>query len=168
MWPGNRDVCVQHFKSCDRYIASKRQSWTANDIILASANQEISPELLNKSKLNYTVIKMETSKCVDILLLSIFFTNVYILWFGKIERLVAVVNLVEANDSGTTGKLYLYESRNSDQVTIQGYINNLNPGEHGFHVHTNGATDNECGDAGGHFNPTNVSTRYSNYRVVPL
>jgi len=50
MWPGNRDACVQHFKSCDRYIASKRQSWTVNDIKLPSANQPISPEELNKSK----------------------------------------------------------------------------------------------------------------------
>ena len=38
-------------------------------------------------------------------------------------------------------------------------IENLFPdGEHGFHVHESGATENNCADAGGHFNPTNVRT----------
>ena len=72
------------------------------------------------------------------------------------------MNLVEANGSGTTGTLYLYQSKNSDEVTIQGQIYNLASGEHGVHVHTNGATDNECSDAGGHFNPMNVSRSCSN------
>lgn len=41
-------------------------------------------------------------------------------------------------------------------VTIQGDILNLPPGKHAFHVHTHGLTGNDCKDAGGHFNPTNV------------
>ena len=50
MWPGNRNACVNHFKSCDRYIANKRQSWTVTDINSTSAIEPISPEEINKSK----------------------------------------------------------------------------------------------------------------------
>ena len=41
-------------------------------------------------------------------------------------------------------------------VEIRGSVQNLPKGLHGFHVHENGATGNNCEDAGGHFNPTNV------------
>ena len=69
-----------------------------------------------------------------------------------------VVNLVEADGSGITGTLHLYQPTSSQDVTIQGSVHNLPAGLHGFHVHTTGATGNNCKDAGGHFNPTNVST----------
>ena len=51
------------------------------------------------------------------------------------------------------------QSSTSSEVTIQGSISNLSPGTHGFHVHETGATGNNCADAGGHFDPTNVSER---------
>ena len=72
------------------------------------------------------------------------------------------MNLVEANGSGTTGLLKLVQfpatSSTPSLVMIQGSIDNLQAGTHGFHVHTTGATGNECADAGSHFNPTNVNT----------
>ena len=67
-----------------------------------------------------------------------------------------VVKLVEANGSGTVGKLYLTQSLKSGVVTITGHVSNLKIGRHGFHVHNNGETGNECKDAGGHFNPDDV------------
>ena len=66
------------------------------------------------------------------------------------------MNLVEANGSGVTGILTLVQSGISSEVTISGSISNLSAGPHGFHVHESGATENNCADAGGHFNPTNV------------
>jgi len=43
------------------------------------------------------------------------------------------------------------------EVMISGDISNLSAGAHGFHVHKSGETGNNCLDAGGHFNPTNMS-----------
>ena len=67
------------------------------------------------------------------------------------------MRLVEANGSGTRGLLLLVQSSDSSEVTVRGRIDNLSVGSHGFHVHTTGATGNNCADAGGHFNPTSVS-----------
>ena len=69
---------------------------------------------------------------------------------------MGVVNLIEANGSGTTGMLLLVQSSDSSEVSIRGRISQLSAGSHGFHVHEIGATGNECADAGGHFNPRNV------------
>ena len=38
--------------------------------------------------------------------------------------------------------------------TLTGLVANQ---EHGFHVHEAGATGSNCKDAGGHYNPTDVS-----------
>ena len=73
------------------------------------------------------------------------------------EVIGGVVQLVEANGSGVTGTLYLYQPKSSQEVEIRGNVRNLQAGSHGFHVHATGATGDNCKDAGGHFNPTNVS-----------
>ena len=67
------------------------------------------------------------------------------------RRIEAVCNLVEANSSGITGALHLHQPGNSSGVTIHGNITNLAAGNHGFHVHTIGSTDNDCKNAGPHF-----------------
>lgn len=71
------------------------------------------------------------------------------------NEVIAVVNLVEANDSGITGKLFLTQPSPTENVTITGILTNVPAGFHGFHVHENGATTDNCADAGGHFNPLN-------------
>ena len=65
----------------------------------------------------------------------------------------ASVQLVEVADSGVSGTLRLEEL--ADGVRITGRIEGLEPGEHGFHVHTFGdLSDREKGEsAGGHFAP---------------
>ena len=72
-------------------------------------------------------------------------------------KTVAVVRLVDGNDSGTRGLLVIVQSSDSSELTVRGRIDNLAVGTHGFHVHTTGATGNDCADAGGHFNPDSVS-----------
>ena len=80
-------------------------------------------------------------------------------FFTLIDDVIGgVVQLVELNGSGVTGTLYVYQSNSSQKVEIRGNVRNLLAGLHGFHVHATGATGNNCKDAGGHFNPTNVST----------
>ena len=67
--------------------------------------------------------------------------------------------MVEARHSGVFGELKLTQklSKNYNSTLITGNITGLQPNSwHGFHVHENGATGNDCADAGGHFNPTNV------------
>ena len=71
--------------------------------------------------------------------------------------IAGVVNLVEANGSGTTGQLILLQASTLSEVTILGRISHLSAGTHGFHVHESGSTRYNCSDAGGHFNPTEVS-----------
>ena len=66
---------------------------------------------------------------------------------------------MEANGSGTSGRLIIVHLDTTSEITIQGSISNLSAGTHGFHVHETGATGNNCADAGSHFNPTNVSVR---------
>jgi len=51
------------------------------------------------------------------------------------------------------GSIRLEEKENG-QLMFSGEITGLKPpGNHGFHVHQNGALGNSCKDAGGHFNP---------------
>ena len=65
--------------------------------------------------------------------------------------------MVQANNSGITGRLRIEQIIGKSDVMISGWVDNLPKGIHGFHVHENGATGNDCADAGAHFNPTNVS-----------
>ena len=74
---------------------------------------------------------------------------------------MAVVNLVDgitSDEEVTTGLLLITQSSDSSVVSIRGRISNLKSGTHGFHVHTTGSTSSDCSGAGGHFDPTSVST----------
>ena len=68
-----------------------------------------------------------------------------------------VVKLVQSHQSGITGHLRIAQISRKSEVIITGWVDNLPKGIHGFHVHENGATGNNCADAGAHFNPTSVS-----------
>ena len=67
------------------------------------------------------------------------------------------MNIVQATNSGTKGLLLLVQSSDSTEVSIRGRIFDLSVGSHAFHVHTTGATSDDCKDAGSHFNPTSVN-----------
>ena len=56
-----------------------------------------------------------------------------------------------------SGEIELYQSSNSDTVEIRGSVLGLTPGLHGFHMHRDGNTSDDCKAAGPHFNPHNVS-----------
>ena len=73
------------------------------------------------------------------------------------SNIVGSVNIVQATNSGTKGLLLLVQSSDSTEVSIRGRIFDLSVGSHAFHVHTTGATSDNCKDAGSHFNPTSVS-----------
>lgn len=65
------------------------------------------------------------------------------------KRAVVVLGGGEA-----TGTLFLtQEAPPTGEVHIEGTINNLTPGLHGFHIHEKGSFENGCISAGGHYNP---------------
>lgn len=70
---------------------------------------------------------------------------------AEVTRAVCVLQPV--GDSGVTGIIFITLTDGS--VTIEGAIEGLSPGEHGFHVHQFGdLTDQDAGEsAGDHFNP---------------
>ena len=72
------------------------------------------------------------------------------------QKIYAVVELHEAQGSGVTGTL-IVEQNSQGNIRIVGTVHGLEPGTHGFHVHEHGSIGNDCMDAGGHFNPYNVS-----------
>ena len=71
------------------------------------------------------------------------------------------IDLVEANESGVSGRLFIEQRYPFRTVTIHGRIYGLKKGLHGFHVHQNGELGNNCKDAGGHFNPFKVCSNFS-------
>ncbi|MFC4159402.1 superoxide dismutase family protein [Chitinimonas lacunae] len=62
---------------------------------------------------------------------------------------------VELNPTvGNSARGALTLSETSDGVTVQGTLENLTPGQHGFHLHENAECAGNAEGAGGHYNPT--------------
>ena len=70
------------------------------------------------------------------------------------QQACATVKLVAGGDSGVSGTLTLIQGPR--YLYIMGKIFGLEPGLHGFHIHTTGDTSNNCKASGGHFNPGQV------------
>jgi Cu-Zn family superoxide dismutase len=70
---------------------------------------------------------------------------------AEVTRAVCVLQPV--GDSGVSGTIYI--TVEGDKALIEGTVEGLTSGEHGFHVHEFGdLTDQEAGEsAGGHYNP---------------
>ena len=74
---------------------------------------------------------------------------------GQGFKRTAQATLVSSGRGGNIqGQLTLRE--NDEGVLIKGEISGLEPGNHGFHVHMEGNTEDGCLAAGPHFNPFNV------------
>jgi len=56
-----------------------------------------------------------------------------------------------------SGNLSLDYDSDKRVIVITGSLKNITKGPHGFHVHEKGDLGNGCMDAGGHYNPLNVS-----------
>lgn len=71
--------------------------------------------------------------------------------------LSATCNLGEFGTAG--GHISFSQWSDGGSTFISGYITNVTPGLHGWHIHEFGITDYEdpCGSAGGHFNPLNMT-----------
>ncbi|KAB7496026.1 Superoxide dismutase [Cu-Zn] [Armadillidium nasatum] len=65
----------------------------------------------------------------------------------------AVVNLIPGSNPDLSGKLTI--SSSSEGIHIEGTVEGLRPGLHGFHIHEKGDLGDKCKAAGGHFNPFN-------------
>lgn len=68
----------------------------------------------------------------------------------------AICNLIASKDSTVSGQIYLSQVSQNDPVAIQVTVQGLKPpGLHGFHLHRDGNTTDDCKAAGPHFNPFN-------------
>ena len=67
--------------------------------------------------------------------------------------------LLTFEQNGVTVNLTFEQSDEESPLRISGVISGLEPGPHGFHVHENPVEDGEqdCGLAGGHYNPFNTN-----------
>jgi len=50
---------------------------------------------------------------------------------------------------------------NEFYTRISGFIEGLEPGNHGLHIHEHGDTSDKCANVGGHYNPEHVSALLS-------
>jgi Cu-Zn family superoxide dismutase len=74
----------------------------------------------------------------------------------KIHPKSAVCNLIPSTGSTVSGQVQLSQASNDVPVQITFSIQGLTPpGLHGFHLHRDGNTDDDCKAAGPHFNPFN-------------
>jgi Cu-Zn family superoxide dismutase len=56
-----------------------------------------------------------------------------------------------------SGQVQLYQASKNEQVDMRVLVHGLTPpGPHGFHLHRDGSTNDDCKAAGPHFNPFNV------------
>ena len=74
----------------------------------------------------------------------------------KIETKRAVVDL-RGDGNEVEGELVLIQAGPQGMVKIEGTVEGLEPGSHGFHIHAVGDTGDQCKAAGGHYNPFQVS-----------
>ena len=62
------------------------------------------------------------------------------------------------NTNSVMGLAKLYQASDDDQMVITAKVSGLNADQqHGFHVHANGFTNDDCTTSGGHFNPFEVN-----------
>lgn len=76
--------------------------------------------------------------------------------FNENEYLAVDINDTEAPGTVTGVARFAYDAEN-DETVVQGRVEGLSPGLHGFHVHENGSCATQgstpAGAAGGHYNP---------------
>ncbi|KAM6567650.1 hypothetical protein CsatA_026778 [Cannabis sativa] len=69
--------------------------------------------------------------------------------------ILKAVALINGGDNTTTirGSLQFIQDSTNGLTHVKGRITGLNPGLHGFHIHSLGDTTNGCNSTGPHFNP---------------
>jgi Cu-Zn family superoxide dismutase len=71
-----------------------------------------------------------------------------------VTRAIAILNATAGNQ--VSGIVYFTQTRSG--VLVEGELEGLTPGKHGFHIHEKGdCSASDGSSAGGHFNPTNTS-----------
>lgn len=64
-----------------------------------------------------------------------------------------------AGSVGVRGNVTFVQASGSEEVSVNGVIEGLTPGKHGFHIHEKGDLTGGCGSAAGHFNPELVKIK---------
>ena len=69
----------------------------------------------------------------------------------KPDAYVMLVAILQNGNQRLLGKINLREDDGATQ--IYGKVMGLEEGKHGFHIHANPITNNDCKSGGGHYNP---------------
>lgn len=54
---------------------------------------------------------------------------------------------------GVSGVVTMWQTKRTEDITVEVTVAGLEPGEHGFHIHELGSLDGGCGSSGSHYNP---------------
>ncbi|KAG8231143.1 hypothetical protein J437_LFUL011210 [Ladona fulva] len=62
-----------------------------------------------------------------------------------------------------SGGVFVTQELEGGPIILSGTVQGLKPGNHGFHLHRDPISANDCNTAGPHFNPFNVSRRHPRF-----
>ena len=115
----------------------------------------VTTEASEPDSLDTSICKLKTS-IVFIHLVYLLLNNIYQFFILT----AAIVNILpdESNDLGVSGTIKFFQQSQDKPLSIQGKVSGLPVGKHGFHVHENKLKGTDCGTAGSHFNPEDVSS----------
>ncbi|TRY75166.1 hypothetical protein TCAL_04512 [Tigriopus californicus] len=140
----------------DKSIKQEPQSIRSQDGTASVELEDSIISLFGDDPIIQNGIAIQVASDVDTVKEAILAENMAVCTNVKYEsnRKSATVTVVSTSNPELADNLLTLTQDGPDApVKVQGQLFGLTPGKHGFHIHQNGDTGDECKAAGGHFNP---------------